>query len=154
MARVVALLDSMWSWAGYNTPGELAPRFFRINPDNFSGRRLYKLVGNHDLLVTNCCSIVQQSANHHGKPNVEWVHANLLRAQKFDLLLVCGKVAKATFEEITSIPSGATDGIAYIEGLNLNLIRWYAIDHPAARRWTQEKIEQTRLHIERLLCRD
>lgn len=150
MARIVALLESMWGWRGYNEPGAIAPRFFRINPDNHSGRRLYSLIGSHELVVTNCCRTVQETANHHGKPDLEWVRQNLLTAShEMNLLLVCGRVARETFETIASIPSGITDGRSYISS---NGFRWYAIDHPAARRWSHAKIEQTRAHIERLLC--
>lgn len=122
--KIVALLESMWGWGGYNEPGEEAPRFFRINPDNFSGRRLYRLVGDANLIVTNSCRIVQQSANHHGIPDTAWVKENLERANKdgCDLFLVCGKVAKATYEEA-----------------DLKFTNVLFIDHPAARRWTRAR---------------
>lgn len=138
MAKVVALLESMWGWGGYNAPGEEAPRFFHINRDNFSGRRLYKLVGDNDLLVTNCCSIVQRSANHHGEPDLQWTRDNLRMAGKFDLLMVCGKVAKATFEQVRE--ENPPYQILYM-------------DHPAARRWTQAKLIQTMEEIASI-CRD
>lgn len=154
MAKVVALLESMWGWGGYNDPGAEAPHFFRINPDNHSGRRLYSLVGSHELVVTNCCRIVQETANDHGKPDLEWVRQNLqMASREMNLLLVCGRIAKDSFERVASIPSGITDGIAYISGNGTGeVFHWYAIDHPAARRWSHAKIEQTQAHIERLLC--
>ena len=92
--RVVALLDSMWGETERS-----APRWFRISPTNFSGRRLYKLLGdNHvDLLVTNCCPIMQVSAHHHGIPDPDYVAENLRRLAPFSLLLVCGQVAQRTY---------------------------------------------------------
>src|SRR5579863_9030935 len=117
MARIVALLESMWGWRGYNTPGEDAPRFFCINPKNHSGWRLYDLVGSHELRVTNCCRTVQESANHHGKPDLEWIRENLKQASlDTHLVLVCGRIARESFDTLVSIPSGATDGLAYIQG--------------------------------------
>jgi len=149
--NIVALLDSMWAWRGFNEVGEDAPRYFRINPDNHSGRRLYRLVGTRSLLVTNCCRVVQRSAEHHGKPDPEWVKENLsyLKHEGMDLLLVCGKVAQYTFGQIASMPTGATDGTAYLSGVGV--FKFYMIDHPAARRWSIDKLNQTQQHIERLL---
>jgi hypothetical protein len=123
--KIVALLESMWGWGGYNKPGEEAPRFFRINPDNFSGRRLYQLCGSAILLVTNSCKTVQESANHHGVPDPNWVKDNLARAQVdgCDLFLICGKVAQETYTRT---------------GLQFKNVIF--IDHPAARRWTTEKV--------------
>ncbi len=137
MAKIVALLDSMWGWAGHNIPGAEAPRFFKINPRNFSGQRLYKLVGNQHLVVTNCCSVVQATANHHGEPDLEWTRDNLCMALPFDLLLVCGRVAKETFEKVR-------------EPKPPYQIMW--IDHPAARRWTKEMLIETAERIDRT-CR-
>lgn len=134
--NVVALLESMWAWRGYNDPDEEAPRYFRINRDNFSGRRLYTLVGDHNLLVTNSCRIVQRSANHHGTPDPVWVKGNLefLVGQQMDLLLVCGKVAKETY-----IASG------------FSFPRVIFMDHPAARRWTTVSMRAFRDQIKETL---
>jgi hypothetical protein len=130
--KIVALLESMWGWRGYNEPGEEAPRFFRINPDNFSGRRLYRLCGDAVLVVTNSCRTVQQSANHHGTPDPEWVKQNLEKADAdgCDLFLICGKIARETYERT---------GLQYS-----NVI---FMDHPAARRWTNEKLDAIRAQI-------
>jgi hypothetical protein len=125
MARIVALMESMWGWGGYNTPGEEAPRFFSINPDNHSGKRLYRLCGDHTLLVTNCCPTVQASANDHGVPDLQWVRDNLAMAGEFELLLVCGKIAQATYAKIKE-PNPR--------------FQVMLIDHPAARRWTKASL--------------
>jgi hypothetical protein len=130
--NVVALLESMWGWRGYSEAGDVI-RYFRINPDNFSGRRLYSLVGSqHSLLVTNSCRECQASANDHGKPDPVWVADNLrfLASEKMDLLLVCGKVAKATYEQCGFV-----------------FPRVIFMDHPAARRWTGIGMEMTRAQI-------
>lgn len=124
--KIVALLESMWSWGGYNEAGEEAPRFFRINPDNFSGRRLYRLCGEATLIVTNSCRVVQKSANHHGTPDPQWVKENITKAIEdgCNLILVCGRVAKETF---------AASGVQFEHVIHM--------DHPAARRWTNEKLD-------------
>ncbi len=125
--KIVALLESMWGWGGHHAPGTEAPRFFRINPENFSGRRLYRLCGDANLIVTNCCRLVQQSASHHGEPDVDWVRQNLCRAQAAgcDLFLICGAVARETYLRAD---------VKYL--LNRVLI----IDHPAARRWSKQRL--------------
>lgn len=131
MASVVALLESMWGWRGYNQAGEESPRYYRINPNNFSGRRLYRIVGKeHSLLVTNSCRMVQCSANHHGTPDPAWVLENLkfLRSEGMSLLLVCGKVAQATFESAMTTSERTLFPHIYM-------------DHPAARRWSNETLD-------------
>lgn len=130
--KIVALLESMWGWGGYNDAGEEAPRFFRINPDNHSGRRLYSLCGDAILMVTNSCRIVQRSANHHGTPDPEYVRENLGKAlaDGCNLFLICGKVAQDTYMK---------------SGLRLDNVIF--MDHPAARRWTIAKIAEVREKI-------
>lgn len=135
--RVVALLESMWGWRRLHAADAEAPRFFRINPNNFSGRRLYQLVGGDvNLLVTNSCRIVQRSANHHGTPDPSWVKENLERAQRDGcrLFLICGRVAKRTYE-LTCL---SFDNVLFI-------------DHPAARRWTTEALGRETKRIARRL---
>ncbi|KKL93991.1 hypothetical protein LCGC14_1869190 [marine sediment metagenome] len=95
--RVVAILETMWDWRGQTSGagyGE-APRYFRINPQNHSGRRLYKLIGpDAKMLVTNACRELGKSAKDHGKPDPDWLRDNLQRLDNkmggFDTLLVCG----------------------------------------------------------------
>lgn len=134
--KIVALLESMWGWGGYNEPGEEAPRFFRINPDNFSGRRLYRLCGDAELLVTNSCRVVQKSANHHGTPDPKWVAENLRTAHLdgADLFLICGNVAKETYAKALMF-------------LGFTLPRVLFIDHPAARRWTAAALDEVAARI-------
>jgi hypothetical protein len=130
--KIVALLESMWGWGGYNDPGQEAPRFFRINPDNFSGRRLYQLCGDANLIVTNSCRVVQASANHHGTPDPGYVRENLERAHAdgCDLFLICGRVARETYQKT---------------GLDLNSVLF--MDHPAARRWTTASLNEVKQKI-------
>ena len=127
MANIVALLESMWSWGGYTEKGDVI-RYFRINPDNLSGKRLYRIVGDHNLLVTNSCRECQATANDHGKPDPQWVAENLrfLESQGMDLLLVCGRVAQRTF----GLSGGTTHRVPVI-----------FLDHPAARRWTNKALD-------------
>lgn len=122
----------MWGWHGYHDAGNLAPRFFRINPNNHSGRRLYKICGpEHNLIVTNSCPIVQSSANHHGKPDPVYVAENLNKAFEdgADLFLICGRIAQETYKA------------ANFHWVFPNV---YFMDHPASRRWTVAKFEAAR----------
>jgi hypothetical protein len=124
MANIVALLESMWGWRGCTDAGDEVA-YFRINPDNHSGGRLYRMVGDHNLLVTNSCRQCQATANDHGTPDPAWVRANLtfLASEKMDLLLVCGKVAGETYER---------SGFQFPKVIFM--------DHPAARRWSNAKM--------------
>lgn len=131
--KVIALLDSMWNWQGFS--GGEPVRFFTINPNNVSGKRLYRLVGeNVELLVTNSCREIGSHANAHGKPDANWVAENLRLLEPFDLLLVCGLVAKQTY---------LSKVFAYQNVL--------IVDHPAARRWSHVTLEQTAQAIQRKL---
>lgn len=125
--KIVAVLESMWDWrqmtsgAGYKE----APRSFRINPQNYSGKRLYRIVGRDaDLHVTNACRELCGSANQHGKPDEGWLRENLELLAPFDVLLVCGKVAQATYAQTGHV-----------------FERTIEIPHPAARMWTHAMID-------------
>jgi hypothetical protein len=130
----IAVLDTMWG----DKPGH-APSFFRINPKNHSGRRLYSLIGtNSRLLVTDACRELVTKASHHGTPDPIWLRTNLLYLEaickQIDVILVCGKVAQKTFQECKFTPKSAS----IIE-----------IPHPAARViWTREYIETVKQQIQ------
>lgn len=149
MKNIVALLDSMWGWRGYSAEGDVV-RYFRINPDNHSGRRLYRICGDHNLLVTNSCRECQATANHHGKPDPAWVESNLsfLKNQGMDLLLVCGTVAKETFRKTSFAPYHLSVDGSMVE---VRPIQFLEIDHPAARRWSNVKLDLMRDTISNLL---
>lgn len=152
--RVVAILETMWDWRGMTSSAGYveAPRYFRINPENFSGRRLYKLIGpSARLLVTNACRELVTGPKHHGKPDPVWLGENLRLLDgvggelpgggivtddkwRIDCLLVCGKVAQQTFKQCGYAPKSA---------------RVIEIPHPAARAvWTREFIEQRAREIQ------
>jgi hypothetical protein len=135
--KIVALLESMWGWRGYHAADEEAPRFYRINPENFSGRRLYRICPPHtDLIVTNSCRIIQRSANHHGTPEPAYVLENLKQARQdgCDLFLICGVVAQDTFKRALAVHER-------------HLFQHLFMDHPAARRWTNEKLDKVKAEI-------
>lgn len=139
--RVVAILETMWDWrsktseAGYSE----APRFFRINSQNYSGRRLYRLIGpDARLLVTNACRELATSAKGHGKADPGWLGENLTTldtsGHSINVLLVCGKVAQKTYRECGYAPTVA---------------RVIEIPHPAARAyWTQQTLNETAAEIQ------
>lgn len=137
MSKIVAILESMWDWrqmtsgAGYKE----APRSFRINPENYSGKRLYRIVGRDaDLLVTNACRELCGSANHHGTPDPQRLRENLEILAPFDVLLVCGKVAQETY---------ARSGHEFERKME--------ILHPAARTWTNAMIEAAAQQVRDLI---
>lgn len=134
--KIVAILESMWDWrqmtsgAGYKE----APRYFRINPQNFSGKRLYRIVGpSANLFVTNSCRELCGSANHHGTPDAKWLAENLNILSPFDVLLVCGKIAQATY---------AASGYVWERRLE--------IPHPAARMWTNAMLNDIADRVRKL----
>ena len=130
--KIVAVLDSMWG-GGQGR----ATSYFRINPYNRSGNRLYSLLGSWGryLWVTNCCPEMQIDANHHGKPDPGYLAKNLTSLEPISLILVMGEVAKSTFEKI---------------GYNTNA-RILILKHPAARNWTNQEIQSTAGKIRYLL---
>lgn len=139
--NIIAVLDTMWderratSRAGHTKE---APKFFQINPKNTSGRRLYSLIETgSSLVVTNACKELVSAAHQHGTPDPKWLCDNLTllhRGHKFYVILVCGKVAQATYKQCEFKPLSHT-----------RIIR---IPHPAARGvWNKEYIEQVKDHI-------
>jgi len=127
---IVAVLETMW---GYRSGR--APRWFRINPQNASGRRLYKLIGeenSHRLLVTNACRELVTSAKRHGKPDPDWLLENLIRLDPH-LILVCGNVAQKAYKACGYVP--------------LRKSRVLHIAHPAARNWTKKRLREVQRRI-------
>ena len=125
--RCLAILDTQW---GY--PGE-ALSIFRINHNNFTGRRLYWLIGHNGLLVTNACKEQVGHPKEHGTPDPKWLAENLQKAA-YELLLVCGGVARKTFEVCGYTPTSS---------------RVLYIPHPAARgKWNKKFLEDTRVLIQ------
>lgn len=146
MKFIVAILDTMYDWRGQTSGAGLrqAPRYFRINPNNHTGRRLYDLIGpGNSLIVTDACKELVTKPTDHGTPDPKWLMENLtmLRSMRsIDVLLVCGKVAQKTWIEVKATPSIRT---------------WYdprmkeiIITHPAARTvWTREYINEVKQRI-------
>jgi len=138
---VVAVLDTMWG----ERQGS-APRFFRINPENTSGRRLYRLVGEDvRLIVTNVCRELVDHSNKHGKPDAGWLYQNIrhITAPRFNtqLILVCGQIAQSVFNSI----------LCRFEDewiLRTNLL---CLPHPAARIWTEKTIQKQQKRIREAL---
>jgi len=119
----IVVLDTMWGSRGR------APVFFRINPNNHSGKRLYKLIGHEDFWVTNCCREQTTHARLHGTPDPSWLKQNLLRITP-EVILLCGRVAQETWNRL---------------GLDIATVKRestvYRLPHPAARNWTKESLQ-------------
>ena len=139
MRRAVALLEVMWDWrsmtsrAGYK---ETAPRWFRISPRNFTGRRLYSWLGHEgeyfdELLATDACKELVSGPNERGTPDREWTANNLRDIPEYTLLIVCGRIAQATYDR-------RQIGCRIIE-----------VPHPAARMWTREALDLVRDQVQK-----
>lgn len=141
--RAVAVLEVMWDWeartssAGYE---EMAPTWFRINPANFTGKRLYYFLGPKgeffdDLRVTNACPQLVSSARGRGTPDPIWLSNNLDSLWPFSLLLVCGRVAQQTYSLADTLRGRER-------------ARVIELPHPANRTWTKRALEQCRRFIQ------
>jgi hypothetical protein len=131
VTRAVAILDVQWG------PWNRASRYFRINPRNRSGARLYYLLGHNDLMVTNACPEIVPDANGRGKPSPQQLLAALLELRPFELLLVCGVTAQKTYALIN---------IGVHPGPFAQFWTVY-MPHPAARLWTNERKEFAKKQI-------
>lgn len=122
----IAVLETMWGWCGMERD---RTKWFTINEQNFTGRRLYRMLGNRRLLVTNACPQTVSSAGEHGTPDPKWLSANIAELRdKFDvrLFMVCGRVAQSTWCDA-----------------DIRLDRYERVifmPHPAARGWTNEAL--------------
>ena len=129
--QTVAILEVMWDGSvaakQMANPNYLAqaPRAFRINPDNHSGGRLYRILGHDNLLVTNACRQMVGSAKGKANPDAQWL-ADSLNQLSFKVLLVCGNVAQDTYEQVRIVPGE---------------YRTVYMPHPAARQWTNRDID-------------
>jgi hypothetical protein len=133
MKRIVAVLETMWG----EREGR-APRWFKINPNNHSGRRLYKFVGSENksrLVVTNACRELVISPTHHGKPDPEWLGENLRRLNP-SVILICGNVAKETFDKACPMIWDGDAKVIYMP-------------HPAARTWTKTRLREMEKRIQK-----
>ena len=146
MKFIVAILDTMYDWRGQTSGAGLrqAPCYFRINPDNHTGKRLYDLIGPGNLLiVTNACKELGMKPTDHGTPDPKWLMKNLTllsSMRSIDILLVCGKVAQKTWIEVKVMPSIRTWCNPHMKEI--------VIPHPAARVvWTREYINEVKQRI-------
>jgi hypothetical protein len=141
MPRIaLAILDTMWGTVGR------APHWFVINPQNASGRRLYRLTGVPvgALWITNACPERTGHAAQHGTPSVARLRRSLALAQARwprATLLVCGNVAQATYDALV-----VADGTAW-RGPVMRM------KHPAARTWTKAELARAQRRVQRHINR-
>lgn len=130
MSGAVAVLEVQWG------PWRRAAPWFKINPLNFTGKRLYWFLGHDDLLVTNACPQIVDSPRGKGKPDAQFLYRNLCAMAPFQVLLVCGRVAQKTWEAIAE-PVGTTS------------FRTVYIPHPAARAaWSRRRLDAAQAAIQ------
>lgn len=128
---VVALLDSFYT-TNPRHHGTLAPLWWQPIDSSVSSRNLRKMVPEESsLLCINACPYIVESANHHGVPEPLYVAGLLRRLEPFDLLLVCGSIAKATFKRS---PYKGSHPILFIH-------------HPAWRAWSADGFSAVRQAI-------
>lgn len=130
MKRIVVVLAVQWGM-----PGDVASRWFRINPWNHSGKRLYRLIGHGVFKVTNACKELVHRASDQGTPDAAWLRSNL-KVLRPDIVLVCGNVAQSTFKR-DMVPESA-------------LV--FRLPHPAARTWTKKQIESWARRLQKHTC--
>ena len=123
--NAVVVLDSQWG----PLARAIAPRFFTINERNHTGKRLHGWLAAQypQFVVTNACPGIVDHATKHGTPSKEWLGENMRYLKKRlnpELVLVCGAVARATYDRAD------VDGSRIIE-----------LPHPAARTWSKQGIE-------------
>lgn len=150
MKTVVAILETMWDWRGMTSGAGYAeaPRYFRISPENYTGKRLYKLIGDNHLVVTNACRELVTGPDKHGKGDPVWLEENLRALDsrgiwpevdegRIDLLLVCGRVAQKAYLS------------QRFECRHANI---YFMPHPAARfHWTHAALARTQARLRVLM---
>lgn len=117
------------------------PRWFQINPQNYSGRRLLRWTGLDSITVTNACPQCVTSARGRGTPDPEWLRENLYQLcwhvgdRPADAVLVCGQVAQRAVNAVSvELPSHT---------------RLVYLPHPAARVWSRAADEAVRAELER-----
>lgn len=96
--NVVAILQSMWG-----PERGTAPLFFRINPRNRSGAKLYRITDGHSLVVTNTASVCGDSPDDHQPIDLAHLKRALDRLRNgigVGAVLVCGNQAKEAWLEL------------------------------------------------------
>ena len=112
-----------------------APLFFKINPRNRSGAKLYRITQGHSLVVTNTASICGHSPDDHQPIDQAHLMRALDRLRKgigIDLILVCGNQAK---EAWNALPAEYRSGPHII------------MPHPAARNLTNALLDDIKATI-------
>ncbi len=127
MGGVVVVLAVQW---GYR--GDRVARWFAPNPYNHSGGRLIKLIGHGNFLMTNACSDIVYTASQQGTPDACWLRCNL-KVLRPAVVLVCGKVACATFKR----------------GMVGKATKVFRLPHPAARTWSKATLARWAKRIQR-----
>lgn len=120
--RTLVILEVMWGWSGIRY--KEAPRTYHINPENFSGKRLYRLLGDDTFVVANACPEYVATANGKGTPDPVRLRS-ILKEHDPDRVLVCGRVAQETFVRDMVRP-----GTVVVQ-----------MPHPAARGWTRAGLD-------------
>jgi hypothetical protein len=117
----LVILEVMWG------PANGARNLFQINPNNHSGRRLYKIMPGR-FLVGDACPGIVSSAKERGIPSVDHLESvfdyAIGRGYTLPVVVIGGKIARETFEKMPVKPE---------------IKRVMFIPHPAARAfWTKE----------------
>ena len=111
---------------------------FRINPHNYTGKKLYRVTEGHDLWVTNSSSKCAPSADVAFPPDIAFLHKALMRAS-WDCYLVCGARAQDAFHQVLRIYPDARAVLVTAPVIFL--------PHPAARKLTNKLLAGVKKHL-------
>lgn len=74
---------------------------FTINPQNLTGKKLYRITEGHELRVANACPEVFHTIRETGKTDIERLKKSVNQF-KYDLYLSCGKQSNEACNQILS----------------------------------------------------
>ncbi len=97
--KILCILQNAWGWDG-SEHAEAMRLFFRVNPRNKSGKRMYGICEGHDMYFTNASTTITATASGKGKTDIENLK-EAVKAQEYDLYIVCGSQAAEAVNKIS-----------------------------------------------------
>lgn len=127
--KILCILQNAWSWDG-SERAEAMRLFFKVNPRNKSGKRMYGICEGHDMYFTNVSTTITATASGKGKTDIENLK-EAVKAQEYDLYIVCGLQAEEAVEKI-------------LDHISKPMI---LMPHPASRNLTNKLCNDVSIHI-------
>lgn len=88
--KILAILQNAYADPGRRQAILQSMSTFVINPNNYTGKKLYKLTEGHDLLVTNACPEVFVNVKDKGRTDLDRLKLSIIE-NPYDLYISCGK---------------------------------------------------------------